>query len=265
MASHTPSFSFEGLSASQLAQLATLICNRKDAANFDAILSEVGRQVDRLGGLHDALRHLRRMGKPIPSATRLPVWKRLRLGTRSTFLKYRADLDVREYGFFGGGLETYYLFEELRRFRPAQTTHEVDLVRLSAKDLGFIGPVSHTDVYAIASKMGLELCTPEVGPALRRVYRNQPVGETLYVGMEAIERHRASTARQADLPRKFGFALHRESNFKDYRRTHMRRMKKALLLKPIEYERYPEEPGNLRSHPLVQGNWFYVFVRPRPK
>jgi len=64
---------------------------------------------------------------------------------------------------------------------------DVDLVRLSAADLGFrTATVRLADLYGRARSLGLDLAAAEVAPQLRLHYRDQPIGEFLYVGMVPI-------------------------------------------------------------------------------
>jgi hypothetical protein len=87
--------------------------------------------------------------------------------------------------------------------RPAfpffKTSFELDLVVLSAFDLGFgdetsrndpeLGAsvdVSLHDIYARAVALGFELCPAEVGPALRLNYLDQPLDEFLRIAMKPV-------------------------------------------------------------------------------
>jgi hypothetical protein len=67
---------------------------------------------------------------------------------------------------------------------PEKETAE--LIRLTVFDLGFPGGATTNDIYAKAEELGLELCPAEVGPALRKQDRDQPMNEFLIVGMEPI-------------------------------------------------------------------------------
>ena len=69
-------------------------------------------------------------------------------------------------------------------FPYARVKTEVELVLLSGSELGVETESSLSDVYKRAKQIGLELCPAEVGPQLRLHYRNQPLGEALYIAME---------------------------------------------------------------------------------
>jgi hypothetical protein len=63
---------------------------------------------------------------------------------------------------------------------------DLELVLLSAADLGVESESSLADVYKRARQVGLELCPAEVGPQLRLDYRNQPRGEVLHIAMQPV-------------------------------------------------------------------------------
>ena len=66
------------------------------------------------------------------------------------------------------------------------TEVDVDLVVVSAAELGTPTETSLVDVYARAQERGLALAPAEVGPQLRLQYLDQPIGEFLHVGMNPI-------------------------------------------------------------------------------
>ena len=71
-------------------------------------------------------------------------------------------------------------------FITQKNREQVDLVRLTVKDLGFPGGATTKQIYQRAQELGLELCPAEVAPNYRLQYQNQPMDEWLYIGMNPI-------------------------------------------------------------------------------
>jgi len=71
-------------------------------------------------------------------------------------------------------------------FQAQKNPEQVDLVRLTVKDLGFSNYATTDDLYKRAEDLGLELCPAEVGPQYRLQYMDQPMNEWIYVGMKQI-------------------------------------------------------------------------------
>ena len=112
-----------------------------------------------------------------------PVWKTIKLGTG---LKTSSD-------FYSSLEQSKMLVGDLANDilgKPTFTVSErrtyVDLVSVSVADLGFKDEAYRRDIHARALSLGLELCPAEVGPQLRLQYVDQPSGECLTIGMEAI-------------------------------------------------------------------------------
>lgn len=61
-----------------------------------------------------------------------------------------------------------------------------ELVIISVEQLGFPNGATTREIHEKAQKLGLELCSAEVGPHLRLQYKDQPMDEWLVVGMEPI-------------------------------------------------------------------------------
>jgi len=72
------------------------------------------------------------------------------------------------------------------QFTVATEETEVNLVVVSVADLGFPKGATRAQIYTRAKQLGLKLCPPEVGPALRLQYSDQPQGEWLLIAMEPI-------------------------------------------------------------------------------
>lgn len=115
--------------------------------------------------------------------TAFQVWKTIQLGTG---LK-NAD-DFRR-DFTAGGLHIGDWGNDIlgkSAFKVASKLTEVDLVNPSIAELGFKDGATFKDAYERAISLGLEICPNEVGPQLRRQYKDQPKGECLRIAMEAI-------------------------------------------------------------------------------
>ena len=110
------------------------------------------------------------------------TWKTIALGSFASPLALFGALDA-------AGVHVGDTAEEVLH-RPAFNLSivktRVQLVVLSAADLGFDERVSLGALYDRARKVGYELCPPEVVAQLRLQYRDQPVGEVLNVAMEPI-------------------------------------------------------------------------------
>ena len=73
-----------------------------------------------------------------------------------------------------------------KEFSTQKKTEQVDLVRLTVKDLGFAQGATTDQIYQKAKELGLELCPAEVGPHYRLAYTNQPMNEWVTVAMKQI-------------------------------------------------------------------------------
>lgn len=111
------------------------------------------------------------------------TWKTVALGLHKSSKDYRKALD--KDGYHIGD----YTGQILDKMEVSPYEVGVDLVVVIVRDLGF-KDVAHgvrRDVlYARALELGLQLCPAEVGPALRLLYKDQPRGEWLCIGMEPI-------------------------------------------------------------------------------
>lgn len=120
--------------------------------------------------------------RDITSAQTTPVWKTIVVGTADT-LGLRNALSAARCGV--GDLAEQILWRPAFSFSPARM--DVDLVKLSAADLGFRGrTASLGKIYAQAQQLGFQLASAEIGPQLRLQYFDQPIGEFLHIGMEPI-------------------------------------------------------------------------------
>jgi hypothetical protein len=118
------------------------------------------------------------------------LWKTISLGTYTSSTAMFDALD-------GASVHIGDIADEVLH-RPAFTlskmkTH-VQLVVLSASDLGLGSRDSLASLYARARRFGYELCPPEVAVQLRLQYRDQPVGEFLDIAMEPIATYEGELA-----------------------------------------------------------------------
>ena len=101
------------------------------------------------------------------------IWKSITIGKKITESQLKkAGIKVSDY------------VQDLLKWKEKG---KIDLVKISVRTLfGDENPHSTTEIYTKAKEQGLELCPAEVGPVLRLEYKDQPVGEWLFVGMEPI-------------------------------------------------------------------------------
>ena len=109
------------------------------------------------------------------------VWKTITFGRFANTFALRNALDAAGCGI--GDLAEQILARPAFAMNPAE---DVDLVVVSAAELGTPTETSLVDVYARAQERGLALAPAEVGPQLRLQYPDQPIGEFLHVGMNPI-------------------------------------------------------------------------------
>ena len=111
-----------------------------------------------------------------------PAWKAISLGTfGSTYALFDA-LDAA--GIHVGEMAAEALHRPAFTIGQAQTN--LQLVVLSASELGINEPVSLATLYSRARRHGYELCPAEVAVQLPLQYRGQQVGEFLNIAMEPI-------------------------------------------------------------------------------
>ena len=109
-------------------------------------------------------------------------WKTIKLGTLKTADEFRKAL--KDNGFNISDWANNILGRPA--FTAATEEIEVDLVKVTVGELGFKKGARRDQIYDRAKELGLELCSPEVGPQLRLQYQDQPNGEWVLVGMEPI-------------------------------------------------------------------------------
>jgi len=109
-----------------------------------------------------------------------PVFKTVTLGAYDSIKAYRKAL--KEAGFRIGD----WASDILDKIQVSRERVQLDLVKVTVKDLGFTESASLKQIYAKAKELDLEMCPAEVGPALRLAYVDQSYGEWIYIAMEPI-------------------------------------------------------------------------------
>jgi len=111
------------------------------------------------------------------------VWKTIKLGTGLTTADdFCSAFKAANLSVGNGAIDAL----KSQEFRIAAELLEVDLVLISAQELGFEESTDLRTVYVRAKERGLGLCPAEVGPQLYLQYSDQPEGELLYVAMNQI-------------------------------------------------------------------------------
>ncbi len=159
-------------------------------ANFHAaVLKALPRDIDpwlarewELNG--EALtKVLRESLSPPLAVPEFKVWMTLTLGVYTTAEAYTSALKMAGCRISSNAMEILSKMV----FAGGQAHREVDLVLTSYAGLRMLGFVKQTDTCAKAVEFGLELCPPEVGPALALACANgAPRGEWLEVLMDPI-------------------------------------------------------------------------------
>src|SRR5262249_12605071 len=110
------------------------------------------------------------------------IWRKITLSTYKGVDAYRRELD-------SAGIKIGDAADEILgrpTFSYGTMKTDVELLLVSAADLGADTDSSLAADYKRARQVGVELCPVEVGPKLRLDYRNQPLGEALDIAMEPI-------------------------------------------------------------------------------
>ncbi len=107
------------------------------------------------------------------------IWKTIKLGGIKTADDFHKKLDLC-CGYIAALIDRV-------NYSVTEAETEVDLVLVTVAELGFENGASRPDIYERAQKLGLILCSAEVGPQLRIQYRDQPVNQWIYIGMNPVE------------------------------------------------------------------------------
>jgi hypothetical protein len=124
-------------------------------------------------------------GTPAKSAAEIPIWRTITLGEYPNLNAVRSAIDNSPCPTgLGDSVD-----EAIGRpaFLFTKTKVELDLVVVSTVDLGFPEDGAPLlDIYNRALAIGLQLCPPDLGPALRLSYLDQPREEFLHIAMRPV-------------------------------------------------------------------------------
>ncbi len=134
--------------------------------------------IDNPEALQNALRSVLCLPEVNPKK-RFPKWKKIEIGTRTLTDLSNAILN----GKFKIG---HFVHDLLRNTEITAVKAEIELVNISLLELGFRNGAILAQIYAVASEFGLALVPSEVGPQLLLNYPDQPLGESLIIGMEPM-------------------------------------------------------------------------------
>lgn len=120
------------------------------------------------------------MTQASPLSLRFATWKTVKLGTHKSARDLAEGLARK-----GFGVDDYAA-DALNAMLVAETETEVELVLVTVADLGFQDRTRRGDIYARAREFDLDLVPAEAGPQLRLQYTDQPMGESIFVGMDPV-------------------------------------------------------------------------------
>ena len=108
------------------------------------------------------------------------TWKTVKLGTHRDVNALRTDLKK------AGRRIGDWASDILGRITLGDTEHDIELILVSVRELGFKNGATRKDIFDREVEKGLDLCPTEVGPQLALQYLDQPLGEWIIVAMEPI-------------------------------------------------------------------------------
>ncbi len=108
------------------------------------------------------------------------TWRTITLGQHQNRRAYRRAFNQ------SGFVTSHWADDLLKRTPCASKPTQVELVSLTAVELGFPKGATTRQVYKASKALGLDLCPAEVGPALRLAYPDQPVDEIRFIAMEPL-------------------------------------------------------------------------------
>lgn len=112
--------------------------------------------------------------------TAISPWKTVKLGAWTTRKSSFKTIAV------AGVLLSGYAWPFLKKLPFSEVEGEIQLVRLTVRELGFNQPVSRETIYTRAEDLSLETVPVEAVLQLSLQYPEQPMGECLLMAMEPV-------------------------------------------------------------------------------
>ncbi len=111
-----------------------------------------------------------------------PVWRTIQVGTHGNSKGLQEAVEQ------GGCQISSWAADMMKRptFTLAKEPGTVNLVRVKVSELGFMKNTPLSQIRDRGVELGLALCEPEDGPQLRLQYPEQPMGEAVWMAMNAI-------------------------------------------------------------------------------
>jgi len=106
------------------------------------------------------------------------IWKTVKLGLHKSSKEYHIALKTDKCEICTNA------WAMMEGIPISQEVVEVDLVRVTGHQAGFISRTRRDVIYDHFLGLGLQKCQAEVGPALLEEYKDQPVGEVIIVAMD---------------------------------------------------------------------------------
>ena len=159
-------------------QTAKLVARMAECLPSDLDTQTAQGWIDNPQGLKKLLRGL----VPPAEPKDFPTWKTITLGTHRTVGDLHTALKQ-------GGNEVNGWAKDIMSkpaFTLAEEEHELQLVKVTVKELGFTDRTRFDRICDRAQELGLKLCPAEVGPQMRLQYADQTNPEYLVIAMEAI-------------------------------------------------------------------------------
>lgn len=111
------------------------------------------------------------------------IWKTIKLGTYKNCEQLKKDGFVVRSEWTKDILNTT---DNILNKLILKEIEEINLINISASDLGFKTNTRYWEIYTKAKEFGLEICPAKTGPELRLQYKDQPKYEWLHIAMEPI-------------------------------------------------------------------------------